>query len=147
MLNAIRKKQNDFIEILNLNKTKFSERIQELVSCNMKPLVFSSNDNGLNLAYIEITKGKDFTHANGIYEQIYYKVKAYLREQKNYVIEDACKKGALILYEQNFRAFIDASPKNIGAYSKLVVIPPEREEQIKELTRTVDILKKCISMI
>lgn len=147
IVNAIRKKQNDFVEILNQNKIKFSERIQELVSCNMKPLVFSSNDNGLNLAYLEITKGKDFTHTNGIYEQIYYKVKAYLREQKNYVIEDACKKGALILYEQNIRAFIDVSPKNIGAYSQLVLIPPEREEQIKELTRTIGILKKCIECI
>lgn len=147
IMNAIRKKQNDFVEILNQNKIKFTERIQELVSCNMKPLVFSSNDNGLNVAYLEITKGKDFTHANGIYEQIYYKVKAYLREQKNYVIEDACKKGALILYEQNIRSFIDASPRNVGVYSQLVVIPPEREEQIKELNLTIGILKKCIACI
>lgn len=144
---AIRKKQNDFIDIINQNNLKFLERINELVACNMKPLVFSSNDNGLNLAYIEITKGKDFTHDDGIYEQIYYKVKAYLRCQKDYVIEDSCKKSALILYKQIFDAFIQTSPKNVGLYSQLIVIPPERELQIKDLTRTIEILKNCITLL
>jgi hypothetical protein len=50
----------------------------------MSPFIFSSNDNGLDIVYLEITKDKDFTHSNGIYEQIHYKVKAYLREQKTY---------------------------------------------------------------
>jgi hypothetical protein len=63
------------------------------------------------------------------------------------LIEDACKKCALILYEQNVRTFIDICPKNIGLYSQLIVYPPEREEQIKELNNTVNIIKKCTACI
>jgi GTP-binding protein EngB required for normal cell division len=147
MLPAIRKKQGDFIGILNANKEKFLVRINELAECNMKPLVFSSNDDGLNLAYLEITKGRDFTHGNGIYDQIYYKAKAYLKEQKIYVIEDATKKGILILYHYNYKEFLASIYNNLNEHSQLVILPPDRQEKIKDLTQTVEILNNCISLL
>lgn len=147
VMDAVNRKKSDFLDIMNLNKEKFLERVKELVACNMKPLVYSSSEFTLNIVYNEMVKGKNFDSDDGIYEQIYYKAKAYLKEQKKYVIEDATKKAILILYHNNFTQIKSAIYNNLSEYSQRIEMPAERQIRINELKRNISVMQSVLKLL
>lgn len=147
VLESVNKKKRDFMSIISENKDKFSERIIELVKCNMKPLVYSSNEYALNVTYNEMIKGKSFDTDDGVYEQIYFKAKAYLKGQKVYVIEDATKKALLILYSNSYSKIKNSIYNSLSEYSQMIELPPERQLRINELNKNILVIQEVLGLL
>ena len=144
---ALNRKKQDFIDQINENKDKLSERIMDLVRSNMGPILYTSNEYELNLAYNEMTQNKVFDDENGALEQIYFRAKAYLKCQKSYVIESATRNAMLLLYCDTFDNIKQNMYINLKEYSELIEFPLERQSRINELTNYINTINQILEMI
>lgn len=147
IMKALNKKKQDFYNEVNENKDKLSERVVELVRSNMGPLIYTSNEHELNLAYNDMIQGKTFDGVNGSLEQIYYRAKAYLICQKSYVIENATKNAMLLLYVDSFNYIKKNMYTNLKEYSDLIEFPQERQLKINELNKYIDTITQILNLL
>jgi len=124
--------KQEMLSIYTIQETIMFTRIQELVSFNQGNLVFSTNEHYLSDIYTKLIEGKSFTTDNGSDQYIYYKLYAYLKAQKKFIIECSSKSYVLLLYEMSREFMKNNLYKNQSKFIKFIEIeiPVERTKKV-----------------